>query len=204
MSIPAAIPTVAVTEQQAEFDQALAELASRKRAWAQASLAERLRLLDEVKTTTHAVAETWAELGADRKGIAKGSPLTGEEWTSGPWALLAALDNYRFTLANLEGNRHLAGLKKHTGRSGQTIVRVFPQSIFDRLLLSGVYADVWMERGVTPENLSQHTAGAYREPAAARVGKVSLVLGAGNISSISPLDVLPQTHRRACGGDFEA
>ena len=191
MSSTAAIPAQAVvTEPQAAFDRALAELAGRKRAWAQTPLAERLRLLDEIKTATHKVAADWAELAAEKKGIAKGSPLAGEEWTSGPWALLAALDNYRFTLAHLDGNRHIAGLKKRTGRSGQTIVRVCPQSIFDRMLLSGVYADVWMERGVTPDNLPQHTARAYREPAAARAGKVSLVLGAGNISSISPLDVL--------------
>ncbi len=191
MSSAAAIAAeIAVTEPGAAFDQAVAELAGRKRAWAQTSIAERLKLLDEVKTATHAVAEAWAELGAEQKGIAKGSPLAGEEWTSGPWALLAALDNYRFTLANLDGNRHIAGLKKRVGRSGQTIVRMFPHSIFDRLLLSGVHAEVWMEAGVTPDNLSQHTASAYREPPAARAGKVSLVLGAGNISSISPLDVL--------------
>ena len=190
MSTSAAVSAVAVTEPQAGLDRALQDLAGRKRAWAQTSNAERLEFLDEVKIATHAVAEAWAELGAERKGIANGSPLAGEEWTSGPWALLAGLDNYRFTLAHLDGNRHIAALKKRIGPSGQTIVRVFPQSIFDRLLLSGVHADVWMEPGVTPENLSQHTAGAYRGPAAARSGKVSLVLGAGNISSISPLDVL--------------
>jgi hypothetical protein len=190
MSSTATIPAVAASAAQAGLDRVLAELAARKRGWARASIAERLALLDAVKTATHAVAETWAELGAEKKGIARGSPLAGEEWTSGPWALLAALDNYSFTLAHLDGNRQIASLKKRVGRSGQTIVRVFPQSIFDRLLLSGVYADVWMEPGVTPENLPQQTAGAYREPAAARNGKVSLVLGAGNISSISPLDVL--------------
>lgn len=190
MSTVTAGPAIAISEPQVGLDRALQELAERKRAWAQTSLAERLKFLDEVKTATHAVAQAWAELGAEKKGIAKGSPLAGEESTSGPWALLTGLDNYRFTLAHLEGNKHIAGLKKRIGRSGQTVVRVFPQSIFDRLLLSGVYADVWMEPGVTPANLSQYTASAYREPAGARTGKVSLVLGAGNISSISPLDVL--------------
>lgn len=190
MSTTATNPTMAAVQPQAALDRALAELEGRKRAWAQTAIAERLELLDAVKTATYAVAEAWAELGAEKKGIAKGSPLAGEEWTSGPWALLAALDNYRFTLTHLDGNRHIAGLKKRVGRSGQTIVRVFPQSIFDRLLLSGVSAEVWMEPGVTPDNLSDYTAAAYRQPAAARSGKVSLVLGAGNISSIAPLDVL--------------
>src|SRR5271154_1216 len=179
----------AVFEPQAGLEQALHELAGRKRAWAQTPVAERVRLLGEVKTATHDVAETWAELGAQRKGI-NGSPLAGEEWTSGPWAMLAALDNYCFTLAYIDGNRQIANLKKRVSRSGQTKERGFPHSIFDRLLLSGVYAEVWMEPGVTPANLSEHTASAYREPEATRSGKVSLVLGAGNISSISPLDVL--------------
>ena len=190
MSSTAAIPAVAVSEPQAGLDRALAELAARKRGWARASIAERLALLDAVKTATHAVAETWAELGAEKKGIAEASPLAGEEWTSGPWALLAALDNYRFTLAHLDGSRHIAGLKKRVGRSGQTIVRSLPAIDFrpaaaERRLcrcVDGV-------RGHAGQS-SQHTAGAYRDPAAARNGKVSLVLGAGNISSIAPLDVL--------------
>jgi len=175
---------------QGAMDKALRELADNKLTWARTSPADRLKLLEAVKTATYEVAEEWAELSAEQKGIPEGSPLAGEEWTSGPWAMLAALDNYRFTLANIEGNRHIAGLKKRKGGHDQTIVSVFPHSIFDRLLLSGVYADVWMERGVTPANLSENTAAAYREPAGARAGKLSLVLGAGNISSISPLDVL--------------
>lgn len=174
---------------QAEIDQALQDLAAKMGAWAQTPVAERLRLLREVKAATYAVAETWAELGAEKKGT-EGTPLAGEEWSSGPWALLFALDNYCFTLSQLDGNRHIAGLKTRVGRTGQTIVDVFPQSIFDRLLLSGVRAEVWMEPGVTSDNLSANTASAYRVPPAERQGKVSLVLGAGNISSISPLDVL--------------
>ncbi|HSY54848.1 MAG TPA: aldehyde dehydrogenase family protein [Bradyrhizobium sp.] len=175
---------------QGTMDQALRELADNKLKWARTSPADRLKLLEAVKTATYEVAAEWADLSADQKGIPEGSPLAGEEWTSGPWAMLAGIDNYCFTLANIEGNRHIAGLKKRKGGHDQTIVNVFPHSIFDRLLLSGVYADVWMERGVTPANLSENTAAAYREPVGARTGKLSLVLGAGNISSISPLDVL--------------
>jgi hypothetical protein len=65
---------------------------------------------------------------------------------------------------------------------------VFPSSIYDRLLLSGVTAEVWMEPGVTPENLDDHVAAFYRlkDP----VAKLALVLGAGNIAAIAPLDVL--------------
>lgn len=43
-----------------------------------------------------------------------------------------------------------------------------------------------MQRGVTPANLSKNAATAYDIPPEKRVGKVALVLGAGNIAS--PLD----------------
>src|SRR5205814_2720761 len=71
---------------------------------------------------------------------------------------------------------------------GQIVVDVFPNSLFDRLLLSGFSAQVWMQPGVTRDNLAEHTASFYRR--ASPKGQVALVLGAGNIASIAPLDVL--------------
>ena len=71
--------------------------------------------------------------------------------------------------------------------NGQLAVEVMPHSIWDRLLLNGVRGEVWMEPDVTRANLAQHTAAAYTHPA---VGKVALVLGAGNIAAIAPLDCL--------------
>ncbi|MCX7567374.1 hypothetical protein OS189_13570 [Sulfitobacter sp. F26169L] len=64
-----------------------------------------------------------------------------------------------------------------------------PHSIWDHLFLSGVKAEVWMQHGVTAANLPGHTTAAYDIPAAERQGKVALILGAGNIASIAPLDV---------------
>lgn len=69
-------------------------------------------------------------------------------------------------------------------------VKVLPHSIWDHLLLSGVSAEVWMQKGVNQANLKKHTAIAYDIPVSKRVGKVALVLGAGNVAAITPLDVL--------------
>lgn len=44
-----------------------------------------------------------------------------------------------------------------------------------------------MQRGVTPANLKDHAATVYDIPEHKRLGKVALVLGAGNIAAISPL-----------------
>jgi len=49
---------------------------------------------------------------------------------------------------------------------------------------------VWMQPGVNATNLAQHTASAYDANSPYhKQGKVALVLGAGNIAAIAPLDV---------------
>ncbi len=70
---------------------------------------------------------------------------------------------------------------------GQVVARVFPQDLYDRLFYGGVTAEVWMEPGVTPANLAATQAVAYRRQDG---GGVALVLGAGNVSSIGPMDAL--------------
>ena len=54
------------------------------------------------------------------------------------------------------------------------------------MLFAGFRADVWMQPGVSRENLSKHTA-CYVRPESAPSG-IALVLGAGNVSSIAPTD----------------
>jgi aldehyde dehydrogenase (NAD(P)+) len=68
------------------------------------------------------------------------------------------------------------------------VVRTFPGDIYDSLLLNGYTAEVWMEPGLAPDELYGTMGTFYDEPAPS--GAVSLVLGAGNIASIAPLDVL--------------
>ncbi len=75
-----------------------------------------------------------------------------------------------------------------TRPDGQVVVDVFPLERADRLLLDGVRAEVWMEPGVTRASVRDQTAAALREPDPP--GSLTLVLGAGNIAAIPPLDVL--------------
>ena len=171
-----------------DLDRAVADLVAAKDAWARTSVAERIAILDSIRDGIMAVAEDWALTAARHKGIPAESPLVGEEWVSGPYALMAGCDALRHTLARMDGKRFLKDAPLRDLPTGQIAARVFPQSIFDRLLLSGVTADVWMQPGVTRENLAANTAEAYDVPAASRHGRVALVLGAGNIAAIAPLD----------------
>jgi len=176
--------------QFAAFDEALHTLDAAKDRWARTSVAERIRLLGAMKDGIRTVAEGWAETAARKKGLTPDNPLAGEEWIAGPYATMAGCNALIATLRQMPGKTFLDHLPTRVLPTGQTAVKVLPHSLWDRLLLSGVSAEVWMQKGVTAANLKQHAALAYDEPEASRTGKVALVLGAGNVAAITPLDVL--------------
>ena len=175
-------------ELQSIYDTDLAALATAKHRWARISVSDRIAILKEIKDCVMAVAEDWASTAANQKGIPDGSPLAGEEWLCGPYAILSVCNGLISTLSQVDGKVYLNRLPKRILPNGQTAVRVIPDSIWDRLLLSGVKAEVWMQEGVTASTLGEHAASAYDTAIDARQGKVALVLGAGNVASITPLD----------------
>ncbi len=172
-----------------DYDAALNTLEAAKDAWARTSVADRIALLKQVKDNLMDVAQGWVETATRKKEIPEGSPLAGEEWLSGPYAVMSACNGLIRTLSQMEGKAFLKHLPTRTLTTGQIAVRVMPHSIWDHLLLSGVKAEVWMQKDVTAANLPDHAAHAYDSPPAQRKGKVALILGAGNIASIAPLDV---------------
>ena len=139
---------------------------------------ELVPLLEETRRLTHSVAQEWVALSARAKGLAPGSYLAGEEWISGPWAVLYAINRYVRTLQQTEAGLSPMDSLSVTTDGGFTSVRVFPYDLYDRILLQGVTADVI---------LNGSSLSFIRAPNESRN---VLVLGAGNISSIPALDVL--------------
>lgn len=173
-----------------ELDRELQALAGNRERWVKTTVAERIAILGEIKEALMPVAQAWAETASHRKGIAEGSPLEGEEWISGPHTVMGYCNSLMATLSKVHGKHHLDHTPVRELPNGQVAARVLPHSIWDHLLLSGVRVDVWMQPGVNRNNLAQHTAGIY-DPASNlhKKGKLALVLGAGNIAAIAPLDV---------------
>ncbi len=174
---------------EARVDRALSQLSIKKDEWARLAVDHKLRYLDSMRRATAAHADEWVAVSLEHKRLPAGSPLAGEEWISGPYALLLAINALTKSLTAIAtGTDVLAGTSIHTRNGGQVVVEVFPGDIFDRLLLNGYRAEVWMQEGVTPANLRDHVASFYKQPNPR--GTVGLILGAGNISSIPLLDVL--------------
>ncbi|MBV1855172.1 aldehyde dehydrogenase family protein [Catellatospora tritici] len=177
----------------AQLDQMIAALRDGERGWAGESLASRRDLLMQVHANTAAYAEQWVRVAEHIKQLPAGSPLLGEEWISGPWAVLGYAHALADTMARLEQGRDLlAGRRVGTAPGGRVAVDVLPHDVFDRLLLSGFRAEVWMEPGVTELQTRQHAGLGQLAPE--QTAGVAVVMGAGNIFSIAPLDVLYQLY----------
>ncbi|MEX2138063.1 MAG: aldehyde dehydrogenase family protein [Pirellulales bacterium] len=174
-----------------EIDRAVAELQTAKIAWADMPLAGRIQLAVQCLDGVAEVAGDWVAAACLAKGIAADSPLAGEEIANGPLATVRYLRLLIGTLQSLhvEGAVRLPAAPTE-GPSGQLQIPVLPcAGMFDSLLFRGFKAHVWMQRHVTRANLREHTASYYRAQPPRQAG-VSLVLGAGNVSSIAPTDAL--------------
>jgi aldehyde dehydrogenase (NAD(P)+) len=180
-ALPQEIPT-------ADLDAVIERLVRNKRKWAQTSVGERIDILAEIKDRLQEVAADWAKIASSHKQIPQGSPLEGEEWMSGPYTVMAACNALIFTLSQLPNKDYLHDLPTRPIGESQVSVRVLPHSIWDHLLFSGIKVDVWMQPGVTTANLQEFAATAYDVLENQRPGSLSLVLGAGNIAAIAPLD----------------
>ena len=176
-------------DEAAALDAAIAELDTGARAWSHLTLDQRARLIGRVRASVAVVAEEWADVAATSKGLEPGHPLRGEEWLSGPYATLVALDAYRDTLAALaKGESPLKGVKTDAAPGGRLRAHVFPLAAIDGMLLSGYTGEIWFAPGVTEAEVRRDAGLAQLTPT--QPGGVGLVLGAGNVTSIPVLDVI--------------
>jgi len=177
------------TSPHPDVDAALADLAEGEKTWADLSLADRRKLLDKVHDLTVQHAADWVDAAVAIKGLDPKSPLVGEEWMSGPYPLATGTAALSASLAKLEaGSSPLDGATFGTAPGGRTTVKALPLNIFDKLLLSGFSADVWLQPGIDRATAQRDAGLAQRDPS--RTQGIGVVLGAGNITSIAPLDTL--------------
>lgn len=172
-----------------EADAITARMAEGEAAWARTSLPRRRELLEEFRALVDRHAGEWVQVAATIKRLPADSPLLGEEWISGPWAVLSSVSALEQTLATMESEGDLlAGFNVTNAPEERLAIQVLPHTTFDRLLLGGYKAEVWMHRGRTVDDVRSGAGLAQRRPHDTR--GTALVLGAGNITSIAPLDVL--------------
>jgi Aldehyde dehydrogenase family len=170
------------------LDDIVATLAGNEKTFAAMSVADRAALLGRVHATVADAAPEWVDAAARIKGLDTDSPYVGEEWTSGPYAVLVALAMLRETLTAISaGKSPLRGKKFGRAPGNRVSIPVLPSSAQESILFNGFRTEVWMPPGVTAETATARAGLGELDPT--RTDGVGLVLGAGNVTSIPPLDV---------------
>jgi aldehyde dehydrogenase (NAD(P)+) len=133
------------------------------------------------------VTPRWVEAALRAKGLRAGTPAASEELLAGP---LPTIKNARCLAESLdaiaaEGKPRLPRPVRES-KDGRALVPVFPATGFDSALFAGFSCDVRMLPGVTASGVREEQASFYgkKDPE----GRVSVVLGAGNVASIPPMD----------------
>lgn len=179
--------TVDTIPQRADAIAATAQAGAR--AWSGVSLTRRRELLQEFAGLVEKNATEWVRIASEIKGLTPGTPPVGEEWISGPWATLYYAGHLVQSLVKLEaGQSPTDGFDIRSVPGNRVAVEVLPHAVWDHLLLSGFSAEVWCEPGVGAEEVRATAGLGLREPEAVR--GTCVILGAGNIFSIAPLDAL--------------
>ena len=171
------------------LDHAVGEVAAHAQQWAGVAPAERAELLARVVRDTVAIAEAWNSAACAAKGYDPDGPEGGEEIFSGIGTFVRMAQALRTSMLDLAlvGRPRYPGPVRH--RPGNRIsVQVMPASGFDRVLYASMTGEIWMEPGVTEDEVRATQAEVYADPAA--YAGVSLVLAAGNVASLGPRDVL--------------
>jgi acyl-CoA reductase-like NAD-dependent aldehyde dehydrogenase len=173
---------------KAVLDRAVGDVKAKAIEWARLPVREKAALLKALAPRILDVAEGWVQAGCRAKGIDANGPLAGEEWLAGP---TITLRNVRLLAESLEAiarsGKPPLGRKSRTRGDGRLEIDLFPASSYDAALFAGFTAKVLMQDGVNEAKARDIQASFYSKKNPD--GGVTVVLGAGNVSSIPPTDV---------------
>jgi hypothetical protein len=174
---------------RSRIDEALAILDDHKDEWVELEIDERIEFLEQIRLGMVDVAEDWVAAAVKAKGMTPGSAAEAEEWLGG---VSTVIRNIMLLMSSLRDIRDygVPQLPKaaYARPDGQVVAPVVPSTAWDGILFQGFTAEVWMDPSVTLADLPNHQAEFYRNKPSN--GQIGLVLGAGNVASIGPMDAL--------------
>jgi acyl-CoA reductase-like NAD-dependent aldehyde dehydrogenase len=172
----------------AELDRAVTDVRARADEFARLPPRAKANLLRQVLPRLVELAPDWVREACRAKGIPPQSPIAGEEWLAGPFITMR---NARLLIENLDAIARSGmppfGRGVRTRENGRVEVDVFPAGAMDRVLFAGFSARVLLMPGITETLARSRQASFYQQQKPE--GRVTVVLGAGNLASIPPTDV---------------
>ena len=183
----------------ATLDAAVADLRAGLPSWVDLPVEERIAVVRATRRRAGQEAEGIVAAGCAAQGVSPDSWWARDLWTG--WSPLvfhlSALEEVLGRIA--AGREPLPAGAVHRRPDGQVVVDVVPATRTERLMYagSGLRGQVWMQQGITEEQVRAGAARAYRGQGFDKPG-VALVLGAGNFSFLPASDTLHMLFGEGC------
>ena len=140
-----------------------------------------IALLNQTIENIKAISYYWATLASEKKGILNKSK-EGEEWIGGPFTCIYAIQYFIDSLQNEDG------LNISNFDDSTKSYKVFPTKTIEKLLFPFLEGEVRFGKNLSFEQINEFRGFANRFKN--NKSKITLILGAGNVSSIPVLDAL--------------
>jgi acyl-CoA reductase-like NAD-dependent aldehyde dehydrogenase len=180
----------------ANLDLAVKELYENRQEWADLSIGKRIHLVEEINKNFPKVWERWSNFSMTAKGINDSRIGNDKEWIE--LANIARI--HTVVLRSLKEIQKFGKPKIARGYrllpNGQVSAQVYPDSLAQSLAFRGTDVEVWLEPGVSLEEAEKKQASIYQT--SNKKGKVVLVLGAGNASSLPCSDTFHKLFHDLC------
>ena len=140
-----------------------------------------ITMLEQTIVNINTIAYYWTSLSSEKKGILSKSK-EGEEWIGGPFACIYAIQYFIETIQNKDD----LDISKYDDSNNS--YKVFPTKNIEKLLFPFLEGEIRFAKNLNFDQINTYRGFANRfkknEP------KITLILGAGNVSSIPVLDAL--------------
>ncbi|KAB8030641.1 NAD-dependent aldehyde dehydrogenase [Fluviispira multicolorata] len=167
-------------DERKKIENLLRNLHENKNHWVELGLQKKINYLTEAMKKLLAESKQWADICVRAKGLEFNSEISGQELLLGPAIVMKQMRLLKKALI-AKGSPRIPKIYK--SKSNQYIAQVVPANFYDTIIWKGFKAEVRIQKSKEP------TQGSIYKTQK-NLGGLSLVLGAGNVSSIAPLDAL--------------
>ena len=140
-----------------------------------------ISMLEQVINNIQTISYYWASLSSEKKGHLTKSK-EGEEWIGGPFSCIYALQYF------IEYLQDEDGLDINNFDETNKSYKVFPTKNIEKLLFPFLEGEIRFGKNLNFDQINEYRGFANRFNS--NKPKITLVLGAGNVSSIPVLDAL--------------
>ncbi len=185
MNMSATAVSAAPSEPSA-LDRAVDELRAHASELARMPPAKKAELLRSLIPRLLDASTAWVASAVRAKGLR--ADQASEEWLAGP---MPTIRNARLLADSLDAiaahGRPPLGTGTRVRDDGRVEIQLFPDGRLEKFLYAGFRGHVLLQEGIDVDTARKRQASFYQQKDPQ--GGVSLVLGAGNVSSIPPMDV---------------